>query len=193
MYNTWNLDPIYHGFDDPRFEEDLEKLGGLSADFAALTAGLDQMEPLEGLKKSIAMQEELTDLGSKLISYAMLRQSVDSKDSAANSNLGRIMGVLSSTAAPEAAFKSWASKVENLMELVDSDEVLKEYRFLFANLAESSKFLLTNQGEEIMAKMELSGGSAWSDLQGYLTSFVRMPMKRRSPAMSGSGTQLRLP
>ena len=78
MYNTWNLDPIYNGFDDPRFEEDLKKLGQLSGEFAALTGKLDQMEVLEGLRQSIAMQEQLNDLGSKLVEYAMLRQSVDS-------------------------------------------------------------------------------------------------------------------
>ena len=172
MNHTWNLEPIYHGFDDPCFETDLGKLGTLSADFAAFAGNLENMEPAQGLREGIALQEKLTDLGSKLISYAMLRQSVDSKDGDANSNLGRIMAVLSGVAAPEAAFKSWASKIENLMELVESDAVLKEYRFLFANLADSSKFLLTNQGEEIMAKMSLSGSSAWGDLQGYLTSTV---------------------
>ena len=172
MNHTWNLEPIYHGFDDPCFETDLGKLGTLSADFAAFAGNLENMEPAQGLREGIALQEKLTDLGSKLISYAMLRQSVDSKDGDANSNLGRIMAVLSGVAAPEAAFKSWASKIGNLMELVESDAVLKEYRFLFANLADSSKFLLTNQGEEIMAKMSLSGSSAWGDLQGYLTSTV---------------------
>ena len=46
MYTVWNLDPIYHGFDDPCFEADLEKLNELSAEYAALTAQLEKLEPL---------------------------------------------------------------------------------------------------------------------------------------------------
>ena len=58
------------------------------------------------------------------------------------------------------------------MELVSGDESLKDYTFLFANVRQSSRHLLSGPGEEIMAKMSLSGSEAWSDMQGYLTSTV---------------------
>ena len=45
-----------------------------------------------------------------------------------------VMAVVSSLAAPQAAFKDWASKLPNLMELVTGDEMLKEYTFLFENI-----------------------------------------------------------
>ena len=102
----------------------------------------------------------------------MLRQSTDSKDPDAGSQLGRIMGVLSGTAAPEATFKAWATGLPGLMELVKADDGLKEYEFLFSTMADSSRYLLSSQGEQIMAKMHLSGGNAWEELQGYLTSTV---------------------
>ena len=58
------------------------------------------------------------------------------------------------------------------VELVEGDEKLKDYTFLFANMLESSRHLLPGRGEEIMARMGLSGGDAWSDMQSYLTSTV---------------------
>ena len=172
MNGLWNLDPIYKGFDDPAFEADLEQLKQKVAEIAAFTASLDEAEPLAGLKTGIAMEEEVNTLAYKLAGYASLRQAADTRDPQAGSQMGRVMGVISGTAAPEAAFKSWASKLPNLMELVESDDVLKEYTFLFQNMADSSRYLLAGRGEEIMAKMGLSGGSAWSDMQQYLTSTV---------------------
>jgi pepF/M3 family oligoendopeptidase len=86
--------------------------------------------------------------------------------------MGRVMALYSNVAAPFAAFKEWATKLPNLMELVEKDEQLKDYTFLFHNMADSSKYMLPGIGEAVMAKLGMSGGDAWSDMQQYLTSTV---------------------
>ena len=172
MNEVWNLDPIYRGFDDPAFGQDLAALKKTVADFAAWTKELDDTEPLEGLKAGIRQLEDLTTLGGKLVEYGMLRQSANTADTEAGSRIGQIMAVLSDSAAPQAAFQAWASKLPGLMELVAGDEILREYTFLFETIRESSRYLLPGIGEEIMAKMGLSGGNAWAEMQQYLTSTV---------------------
>ena len=172
MNEVWNLDPIYRGFDDPAFDADLAALKEAVSEFASFTNTLASAEPLAGLKGGIACQEKLMELGSKLMEYGMLRQAANTLDSEAGSRVGQVMAVLSGIAAPQAAFQEWASSLPNLLELVAQDEVLKEYTFLFANMKENSRFLLPGRGEEIMAKLSLSGGNAWSDLQQFLTSTV---------------------
>ena len=172
MNEVWNLDPIYKGFDDPAFEADLNTGKEKLQEFTAFAAGLADMDPAEALRKGIALQEQIEALVGKLGLYASLRQSANTRDPEASSQLGRLMAIYSSAAAPDAAFRDWLSKLPNLMELVDADEELKEYRFMLGKIAESSRYLLAGRGEEIMARMRLSGGSAWSDLQGYLTSTV---------------------
>ena len=172
MNEFWNLDPLYKGFDDPQFEADLTEGKALLSQFAAFAADLEQADPAQALHKGIALEEQISALVGKLGLYASLRQSTNTRDPEAASQLGRLMAVYSGMAAPEAAFKDWASKLPNLMELVEADEFLKDYGFLFEKMAESSRYLLSGRGEEIMARMHLSGGNAWSDLQGYLTSTV---------------------
>ena len=172
MNDVWNLDPIYLGFQDPAFDRDLAELKQAAADFAAFIPTLSGAEPLAGLKAGIAHQEKLMTIGSKLMEYAMLRQAANTLDPEAGSRTGQIMAVLSSVAAPQAGFQEWASKLPNLMELVAQDEILTEYTFFFENAKDSSRFLLSGLGEEIMAKMSLSGGNAWSELQQFLTSTV---------------------
>ena len=175
MNECWNLDPIYTGFEDGNFEGDLGVLKLEIRDFGVFTRNLADAEPLEGLRRGIAYREKISYLANKLGLYASLRQEADSRDTAAASQLGRVMGACSEAAGPEAAFNSWAAKIPNLMELVCGDENLKDYEFLFKNIADGAKYLLEGRGEEIMAKMELSGGNAWADLHGYLTSTVQVP------------------
>ena len=172
MNDVWKLDNIYKDFSDPAFNQDLEKLKKLVADGNAYMAKLAEVEPAEGLRTGISILEQITEVAGKLMSYAMLRQAANTRDPEAASRTGQVMAVISETAAGDAAFKAWAAKLPNLQELVAADPVLKEYTFLFQNIEKSSCYLLPGMGEEIMAKMQLSGGNAWGDLQQYLTSTV---------------------
>ena len=172
MNEVWNLDPIYKGFEDPAFEKDMQCLRQTAEQFNAFAAQLDEVSALEGLKKGIAFEEQLTGLLMKLAVYAQLRQSTNTRDSECGSRLGQIMQLLSATAGAEALWKQWAAKLPELMELVKQDGVLAEYTFLFENLRKESTHLLGALGEEISAKLQLSGGNAWAEMHGYLTSTV---------------------
>ncbi|MGM9550021.1 MAG: M3 family oligoendopeptidase [Faecousia sp.] len=172
MNEVWNLDDIYRGFDDPAFAADLEKLCQVAADYETFAAGLVKETPLDGLKKGIAREEALTALASKLGEYASLRQSVNTRDAEAGSRLGQVMQSLSAAAGAQAAWREWVSSIPDLMTLVTGDRELKDYAFLFENLLRGSTHLLGSLGEQISAKLSMSGSSAWSDLQGYLTSTV---------------------
>ena len=172
MNEVWNLDVIYRGFDDPAFAADMEKLEKLVKDYAAFAGELDRQTPLDGLKKGIALEEALTVLTAKLGEYASLRQSVNTRDAEAGSRLGQVMQRISGAAGAQAAWREWVSKIPDLMVLVAGDETLKDYTFLFERLLRNSTHLLGSLGEQISARLSMSGSSAWSDLQGYLTSTV---------------------
>ena len=184
MNDVWNLDPIYKGFDDPAFAGDMASLEKVSGELAAFAQTLSDADPLEGLKKGISLQEEFSDLINKLAGYASLRQAANTRDGEAGSRMGQIMSIYSGVAAPMAAFQDWASKLPDLMELVSGDENLKDYAFLFQNEKESSQYLLPGIGEAVMAKMQLSGGSAWSDLQQYLTATVPVTYRGETTNLS---------
>ena len=172
MTEVWNLDRIYRGYEDPAFGADLQRLRDLAAGYNAFAGTLCSLDTLTGLKEGIAWQEKLTELAMKLFGYAQLRQSADTRDPQSGSYIGQVMQILSTTAGSEAAWKSWAAEQENLMDTVRADAGLKEYTFLFENLLKGSTHLLGEKGEEISAKLSMSGSNAWAELQGYLTSTV---------------------
>ena len=184
MNEFWNLDPLYKGFDDPAFAADMESLKEKVAEFAAFTQDLATSAPIDGLRRGIALNEAVQELTMKLAEYAQLRQSANTRDPEAGSRLGQIMALYSGFAAPSAAFESWAAQLPGLMEIVSGDENLKDYTYLFSNMLESSRHLLPGRGEEIMAKLHLSGGDAWSDMQSYLTSTVPVSYRGETTNLS---------
>ena len=184
MNEVWNLDPIYKGFDDPAFAADMATLKDKVTSINAFAEKLPSMTALEGLTEGIALQENFYELVGKLAGYASLRQAANTRDSEAGSRMGQVMALYSGVAAPFAAFKDWASKLPNLMEVVKNDENLKDYTFLFENMAESSRYLLPGIGEAVMAKMGMSGGDAWSEMQQYLTSTVPVTYRGNTTNLS---------
>ncbi len=184
MNEFWNLKPLYEDFDDPQFSADVTRLEEAVAAFGEFTANLDSQAPAAALRRGIEMEEALCDLVNKLAVYATLRQTAETTNPQAGSSLGKIMGIISGVAAPEAAFKAWAAKLPDLQELVSNDPVLKEYAFFFENIAQSSRYLLPGMGEQIMARMQLSGGNAWSELQQYLTSTMPVTYRGETTTLS---------
>ena len=172
MKDVWNLDVIYRGFGDPAFAADMEALQQTVTDFRTFAEGLKDLNTRTGLREGIALEEKLVQLGTKLAYYAQLRQSVNTRDSECGSRLGQVMQLFSAAAGAEAAWKQWAANRADLMEQVSGDDRLKEYTFLFENLRKDSRHLLGTLGEQISARLSLSGSNAWSEMHGYLTSTV---------------------
>ena len=171
MNEVWDLTPLYKGFDDPTFKADMAAMKQLVADFTAFSKELPNVEPVVGLRRGVELLEKLSDL-SKLFGYANLRSATNTKDPEPGSYMGRIMAIRSGMAAPSAAFNAWVVQLPNLMDLVRGDEYLKDYEFYFAGKVDSAKYQMGGEAEAVMAKMGMSGGSAWGKLQSYLTSTV---------------------
>ena len=170
----WNLDILYTGFDTEEYKSDLCKLEALIPELSDIAGGCHNMSAADFLTKYIKTNEELTELIEKLAIYANLRYSANTRDTDAASMLGRIMQMMSATAAPVAVIEKAISEIDNLEEVINNTPALTEYKYLIMNVKRDSRYLLSDKEETILAKMSLSGASAWSDLQSSLTSGVKV-------------------
>ena len=184
MKDTWNLDGMYRGFSDPAYAADMEALQGVVQGFTEFAGKLDTVDTLTGLREGIAWEEKLLDLGRKLVIYAQLRQATDTRDSECGSRLGQALQHFSAAAGAEAAWKEWAAGREDLMEQVKKDPLLREYTFLFENIRKDSVHLLGQLGEQISARLTLTGSNAWSEMHGYLTSTVPVQYRGQTTNLS---------
>lgn len=182
MY-TWDLSILYNGFDDTRFEADFGELAKVAAELGEKAKTAHAMGVKELLCEYIRISEAITSLGEKLFVYANLRYSQNTADGEAATAMGRIMGILSTVAAPEALFKAAIAKVENLSGEIEAAG-LGEYRYVLEKVQSSAKYLLSDGEEELLAKLNISGADAWSNLQSTLTSSVKVKYRGEQITLS---------
>lgn len=173
MNYEWNLDSIYHGFDDPQYDADMAFLRRQVELLTLLSGKLPGMDPRQGLREGLAILEAMEQTAQKLALYAELRQSTDTKNPEASSKMGQVMTIYSAAAAPQAAFQAWAAGLD-IQALIQDDCLLRDYTFLLTKMQEKRKYLLSGDGEAVAARFRISGTNAWAELQQYLTSTVRV-------------------
>lgn len=184
MNDRWSLDALYKGYDDPAFSADAEKLKALCAEFNAFSATLKEKKPAEALHGALTLQEQVTELLSKLFSFAMLRTAADARDEESTAWSGKLMALYSDTAAATARFRKYVAELPELDALIAADPLTTEYAYLLRNIREDSCHQLSEEAEEVVAKMNISGGNAWGELQNYLTSTVQAEYRGKSVGLS---------
>ena len=173
MNNTWDLTILYTGFNDAKFSEDMKGLTEAVGEAAALAAS-ENKESEEFIKEYLTLAEKISNLVSKLYIFSSLSYSANTRDSAAASAMGRIMGELSSYAASAASLAKKIAEIPNLESIIEEDASLSEYAYLLKNIKRDNKYLLSDREEAMFAKLDISGANAWSDLQSSLTSNVKV-------------------
>ncbi len=172
MNKEWDLSPLYTGFDDPAYAADLEALRATVAEIRDIPALAETMEPKDFLIKALKLEEKMSNLGSRMGSYASLRSSTNTQDVEAVSALAKLQQLFSDCSAASASLQSYVGKLGNLEEIIASDPFLTQYAYDLRMRKEDAKYTLDDKVEEALAKMDLSGGTGWSNLQEYLTSTV---------------------
>ncbi len=184
MNKTWDLSILYKDFNDRLFKKDMEGLSYAIEELKKLSQNADSTEHSKLLSEYIKTNLSINDFANKLIIYSNLRYSANTLDSEAASNLGILMGMLSSVAAPSARISKVIAGYEDLEELIAGDSSLSEHRYILMNIKRDSKYLLSDAEEELFAKMDISGANAWSDLHSALTSGVKASFRGEDLTLS---------
>ncbi len=183
-YDRWSLDVLYTGFEDPKFLEDYAKMDTWPEKLRLQAESLSTKEPRTAAKESLLLYEEYNTLLMKLASYCQLRQSANTNDMESVSYMGRIMQKHNETTPYSVTIDKYLATIENLDEVISDDELLKEYSYFLHEQAKDAKYILGEDVETALAAMDLSGASAWSDLQSYLTSSVKVDYKGETTTLS---------
>ena len=65
MNYEWNLDSIYHGFDDPQYDADMAFLRRQVELLTLLSGKLPGMDPRQGLREGLAILEAMEQTAQK--------------------------------------------------------------------------------------------------------------------------------
>ncbi|MBQ1372473.1 MAG: peptidase M3, partial [Oscillospiraceae bacterium] len=171
MNKEWDLSPLYAGIDSAKYQEDLKTLTQAVADYNAFAAAMPE-DRGAAIHRALELQERLTELVRPMFEYASLRSSVNTSDSEALDTLSCLQKLMSEVSAADAAVHAYVGKTAELESLIAADPFLGDYAYLLRTMQDDAKYVLDEKVEEALAKMNLSGGSAWENLQSYLSSSV---------------------
>lgn len=184
MYDRWSLDVLYTGFDDPKFTSEFEQIDTYIEKFKTQAASLGTKDARTTAKECLQLIEDYQKIVNRLANYCSLRQNADTNDAESVSYLGRIIQKDNDTTPYATAINKYLSAICDLDEVIGDDEMLNDYSYYLHELQKSAKYLLSEEVETALGAMDLSGGSAWSDLQSYLTSSVKVDYKGETTTLS---------
>ncbi len=175
MNKEWSLDILYKGFQDEAYKKDKAGLQTLIGELAAFSEGLASSEGEEAaFKRAVDYLEQYQLLGTRLAYYVALRQSVNTSDSETVNEMNAIEKQLSLASKPMAVIHKFIAGIENLDSYLERDPKLAAYKYLFSEIKKEAKHLLSDDVEDVIAKLNISAGSAWGSMQSFLTSTLEV-------------------
>ena len=184
MYDRWSLDVLYSGFEDPKFQNEFKQLDEFVEKFKNTAESLGSKDERTTTKEALTLIEDYHRVFNRLVNYCALRQNADTNDGESVSNLGRLIQKNNDITPFATAIDKYLSTLSDLDDVIGDDEMLQDYSFYLHELQKSAKYLLSEEVETALGAMDMSGGNAWSDLQGYLTSSVKVDYKGETTTLS---------
>lgn len=177
MYQEWSLKALYDGAEDPRLHADYASLEQTVEAYRQAIRELDPAEPVVSLRRAVELEEQLTGLVWRMSSFFSLRRSANSADADAAAWQTKLQTLTAGLARENVAFVRFVGSVPELQEKIAGDDLLKHYSFYFQQLQKELSHKMSEEAEALFARMNLSGGRAWSDLMSNLTSNVKVQWK----------------
>ncbi len=174
MNTEWSLDEMYKGVDDPAYEADIQTAEQKIAELSALLSNLENKSWIDKAEGLLGLLEELTTLIYKTAVYLELRQSVNTEDGDIMAQHSRVMRIYAKLSPLEAAAQKVLAEIPDVDALAAESEIVRENAFYLKKVKQAAKHLLSDDVEEMISSMNMSGGAAWSQLQSYLTSTVKV-------------------
>lgn len=184
MNFEWSLDVLYKGYEDPTFTSDIQLLETKIKEYKSCIASISTMEANDALKKLIQTEESLSLIASRLILYVNLRETTDTTNTQTTAIKSKLLQMMSTISKESALQTKFIASISNIDAILSEDEYLKQYEFRLKNIIEKAKHTLSDEVEEVITKLNLSAGNAWSMMQQYLTSTVVVDYKGEQVTLS---------
>ncbi len=162
MYE-WTLEDLYPSFESQEFKQDVEAYKALKGKFESLPLE----DSIEGITQVVKLLEESTVLTGRLYNYIHLTLATDTTHETATQVEVQLAGV---SADLQATYAKVSKFLGTIQTDITTDPFLAEYRYYFEEAKKDATHLLSDELEEVLAKMSISGGKAWSQLFDFMWS-----------------------
>jgi len=182
----WNLDALYKGFETKEFQDSLvvlkEKIDEIN-EFAANEFN-DTSDAVNKIIKYVKMSESLRTLMIRNFAFCSLTISTDAMNEEARKYMNQMQMLSSRTTLATTKFNKFIPRIENLTTLIKENTELQELEFYLGRILEGSKYLLSDNEEVLISKFTQTSSGAWGQLQGELTSTLKVEYEGKEISLS---------
>lgn len=164
----WNLDDLYLGFDDPKYQKDFNELGNIVKEYNKIPDLIKTEEELTVILKYVELNQKLVKLARTLSSFNSLTNATDVSNQESLVNMAKLSKVLNETTASDVSFTRFIKDVD-LNKYLDN-EIIIDNLFQLRKNQESAKHLLSEKEEVMYSKLRQLASGSWSQIQSLLTS-----------------------
>ncbi len=184
MYNEWSLHAFYNGIHDPELEKDISRLESVIREFRSAVASLSKEDARGCLRRTVEIEEEMSVLIRKLGGYFHLRRSVNSADAEGAKYSTKIQNLAAGKTKETVMLQKFIASLDDIDGVIGDDELLSEYKFRFAQIRKNAAHKMSDEAENVFARMNISGGKAWGDLFAHLTANVNVDYRGEKTSLS---------
>ncbi|MDF2539453.1 MAG: hypothetical protein K0S76_2474 [Herbinix sp.] len=179
MNKEWSLDVLYNGFQDIKYKEDRVRLESLVKEINEFSKSLssNRESEEENLLRAFDYMEQYQLLASKLNCFAYTKYSVNTSDGETANERNAIERCFSEASKPMAAIKKYIAHIYNIESYIEKYPKLNAYHYLIDEMKKEAEHLLSDDMEEVIAKLNLSAGMAWGKMQSFLTSTLEVEFR----------------
>lgn len=168
----WQVSDIYAGENDwqAACEEYKSKLPQLQAMQGKLNTAA-------AVCAALKLQEELAKLLDKIYAYARLQQDADNTDQKLQALAGEAEGMAAAFSNANAFVEPemLALGKEKLLQMLDEEPALAEYRFYIENMVRLSDHVLSADKEAVFAQSHLATGTAAAAFRALVSADMQFP------------------
>ena len=175
----WDLSNVYSGLDAPELQTDMQWVVDetkavekfFQENVAILTDQADPKTVSAGLSTLIDMINTLLLKASTIGAYFHSFISTDSYNKEAMRMNSKFEIILVQVEITTMKVKAWLGKVRELLpQVLDLHGSARDHSFFVLETAKQAQYLMSEPEEILASELSLSGGDAWTQLQGIIAS-----------------------
>ena len=184
MMSTWNLDALYTSYESPEFKQDMQMIHQAIQAMEDLATSLPDEIDTKLCHAILETLQQFQLVSRKVGTYISLNGSTDTTDPITVGYRDRYSALVSGAAKPITMLQKALGRIKNLDAQCAENPLIKEHEFFVREIQSRNRYLLNDDVEEVISKMELNASDAWDQLQSYMTSTLEIDYDGNSMTLS---------
>lgn len=166
----WNLDKLYTGFEDPKFNQDIKSIQKLQQTLPNFIQELQTMNDEDKAVEGLKILETIKDLTFRTKMYTQLLLAVDANNAENIKWSNTCLNLAASFQSDESTILNTILAIPTLKEIIETNATVHPYKFILLEHLEKKSHTLSTEQEEILSMVYPTSLKSFSDMYYTLTS-----------------------